>query len=132
MQQHIFAPLGITNTTMFPTPDMQENMAHMHQRDPQTGAISERDHIYRRSCVQATKEDQQRFFHSGGAGLWSRLPEYVKVLGMLLNDGEGQSTGKRILKKETVDLMWENQIPDQCVPSRLTFFAHSPYATITS
>jgi len=100
---------------MFPTAEMQKNMAHMHQRDPTTGAISERDHLYRNSCAQNTKEDQQRFFHSGGGGLWSSLPEYVKVLGMLLNDGVGQATGKRVLKKETVDLMWENQIPNQYV-----------------
>jgi CubicO group peptidase (beta-lactamase class C family) len=100
---------------MFPTAEMQKNMAYLHQRDPTTGAITQRPHIFRRSCVQTTKEQQQRFFHSGGGGLWSNLSQYVKVLGMLLNDGVGHATGNRVLKKETVDLMWENQIPEQYV-----------------
>ncbi|KAF2691963.1 beta-lactamase/transpeptidase-like protein [Lentithecium fluviatile CBS 122367] len=132
MQAHIFAPLGVTNTTMFPTPEMQSNLAYMHQRDPATGAIQERDHLYRRACVQTTKEAQNRFFHSGGGGLWARLPEYVKVLGALANDGVG-ANGGRILKKETVDLMWENQIPDQPnfarggpPPADLRLANHSP------
>lgn len=102
---------------MFPTPEMQSNLAFMHQRDPQTGAIAHRDHILRRACFQTTKEAQDCFFHSGGAGLWTRMPEYVKVLGALLNDGASPTTGNRILTKETVDMMWENQIPDQYVVS---------------
>jgi hypothetical protein len=30
-----------------------------------------------------------------------------------LNEGKSPQTGERILKPESVDLMWENQIPDQ-------------------
>lgn len=112
-QTHIFKPLGISHTTMFPTSEMASNLAYMHQRDPATGACDERDHIYRRAFRQTTKEEQETFFHSGGAGLFARPKEYVKVLGMLLNDGASPTTGQQVLKKETVQLMWENQIPDQ-------------------
>ncbi|KAK7189459.1 beta-lactamase/transpeptidase-like protein [Paraphaeosphaeria sporulosa] len=113
MQEHIFKPLGISDVTMFPTDKMKANLAYMHQRDPATGALTERDHLYRRPFYQTTKEQQQKFFHSAGAGLFAKPKEYVKVLTALLNDGVSPTTGNRILKKETVDLMWENQIPKQ-------------------
>jgi len=113
MQEHIFAPLGISSVTMFPDEKMQSNLAYMHQRDPATGALSERDHLYRRALKQTTKEQQQAFFHSAGAGLFAKPKEYIKVMLALMNGGESPQTGNRILKKETVDLMWENQIPDQ-------------------
>lgn len=98
---------------MFPSKEMQANLAYMHRRDPSTGALVERDHIYRRACLQTTKEEQDRFFHSGGAGLFSQPKEYVKVMLALLNDGASPTTGQRVLKPETVKMMWENQIPNQ-------------------
>ncbi|KAJ4358496.1 GPI transamidase component [Didymosphaeria variabile] len=113
MQEHIFKALGISDVTMFPTENMKSNLAYMHQRDPTTGALSERDHLYHRAFWQNTKEQQQKFFHSGGGGLFAKPKEYLKVLTALLNDGVSPTTGNRILKKETVDLMWENQIPNQ-------------------
>lgn len=113
MQEHIFKPLGISDVTMFPTDKMKSNLAYMHQRDPATGALIERDHLYRRPFWQTTKEKQDRFFHSAGAGLFAKPKEYIKVLTALLNGGVSPTTGNRILKQETVDLMWENQIPNQ-------------------
>lgn len=112
--EHIFAPLDISpdNTTMFPTKEAQKYLAHMHQRDAE-GQLKQRDHLTAASLEQSTKEQQDKFFQSGGAGLWSKPKEYVKILAALLNDGKSPTTGKAILKKETVDLMWENQIPEQ-------------------
>ncbi|KAF1958844.1 beta-lactamase/transpeptidase-like protein [Byssothecium circinans] len=111
-QTHIFAPLGVTSITMFPTPDMQVNFAAQHQRDLATGEFKERPHIYHGALDVKTKEEEQKFFHSGGGGLFAKPKEYVKVLAMLLNDGKGPETGNRVLKEETVKLMWENQIPE--------------------
>jgi hypothetical protein len=113
MQEHIFKPLGISDVTMFPNEKMISNLAYMHQRDPVTGALSERDHLYRRSFLQNTKEKQQKFFQSAGAGLFAKPKEYLKVLTALLNEGVSPTTGNRILKKETVDMMFENEIPNQ-------------------
>jgi hypothetical protein len=36
----------------------------------------------------------------------------VQVLAALLNDGKSPKNGAQILKPETVNLMWENQIPE--------------------
>jgi CubicO group peptidase (beta-lactamase class C family) len=115
--EHIFAPLGIPSdgASMFPTQDAQKNLARMHQRDTE-GRLRERDHLYHGPLKQSTKEQQDKFFQSGGAGLWAKPREYIKILALLLNDGKAPGSGKPILKKETVDLLWENQIPKQYVP----------------
>lgn len=112
--EHIFTPLGISpeGASMFPTKESQKHLAHMHQRDT-AGQLKEREHLYSGPLSQSSKDQQNSFFQSGGAGLWSKPKEYVKILGALLNNGKSSQTGKVILKPETVDLMWENQIPDQ-------------------
>jgi CubicO group peptidase (beta-lactamase class C family) len=110
MQEHIFQPLGIHNTNMFPTKEMKSNLACMHQRWPGSQKAIERDHVYRRPLIAEGKEEQSRILNSGGAGLYSRPTEYIKVLAVLLNDGTCPTTKKQILKPETVKHMFENQI----------------------
>tara|TARA_R110002003_G_scaffold186_10_gene14592 strand:- start:9680 stop:10636 length:957 start_codon:yes stop_codon:yes gene_type:complete len=124
MAEHIFAPLGISSegATMFPTKEQQKHVAHMHQRDPE-GKLTEREHLYKAPFDFTTKEQQDKALQSGGAGLFAKPKEYVKILAAILNDGKSPETGKSILKKETVDLMWENQIPDQYVPRTLKMHA---------
>jgi CubicO group peptidase (beta-lactamase class C family) len=41
----------------------------------------------------------------GGAGVWSTGPDYLKLLTVLLNGGVG-ANGARILKNETVEMMY--------------------------
>jgi CubicO group peptidase (beta-lactamase class C family) len=124
MAEHIFAPLGISSegATMFPTKEQQKHVAHMHQRDPE-GKLTEREHLYKAPFDFTTKEQQDKALQSGGAGLFAKPKEYVKILAAILNDGKSPETGKTILKKETVDLMWENQIPNQYVPCTLKMHA---------
>ncbi len=47
---------------------------------------------------------------SGGGGLYSTPHDYLTFLKCLLNDGE--LDGRRILKAETVAMMFENQLPE--------------------
>jgi CubicO group peptidase (beta-lactamase class C family) len=112
--QNIFAPLGISpdNASFFPAKHTQKHIAHMHQRDTE-GGLKVREHLFKAALNQESKEQQDKHYQSGGAGLWSRPKEYVKILAVLLNDGKSPYTGKTILKKESVDLLWENQIPAQ-------------------
>lgn len=114
LAEHVFKPLGITaeGATFFPPKEAQKNLAHMHQRDPE-GNLKEREHFFKAPLSQSTKEQQDKFFQSSGAGLWTKPKEYVKILAALLNDGKSPTTGGTILKKETVDSLWENQIPNQ-------------------
>ncbi|KAF2198081.1 beta-lactamase [Delitschia confertaspora ATCC 74209] len=111
MQANIFQPAGINHVTMFPTPEMRQNLAYMHQRDPD-GTLKERDHIFRRALRAESEEEKGRIFNSGGGGLWGRVGEYGKIMSILLNDGKSPQTGAQILQSETVKMMWENQIPE--------------------
>ncbi|WPG97451.1 Hypothetical protein R9X50_00022600 [Acrodontium crateriforme] len=111
IQKNIMQPLNLKNVNMFPTDEMKKELAYMHQRWPGSQASEERDHVYREPIIASTDEEKQRIFHSGGAGAYAKPVEYVQVLAALLNDGKSPTTGAQILKKETVDAMWENQIP---------------------
>ena len=83
----------------------------MLQRAP-SGTTSERDHLYRRPLMAETDHERKHIFNSGGAGCFAKPKEYVQILATLLNNGVSPTTGNRILKEETLDEMWKNQIPD--------------------
>jgi hypothetical protein len=83
----------------------------MLQRHP-AGETTERDHLYRRALLADTEHEKKHIFNSGGAGCFAKPSEYVQILATLLNDGVSPTTGERILKKETIDEMWKNQIPE--------------------
>ena len=55
---------------------------------------------------------------SGGGGLVSSTPDYLRFMQMLLNGGE--LDGVRILKRKTVAAMLRNQLPGEAVPINLT------------
>lgn len=98
---------------MFPTPEMKKNLAYMHQRWPgSNGGSDERDHIYREPILAETDQEKAQLFNSGGAGCFAKPAEYIQVLACLLNDGESPTTGARLLQKNTVDMMFENQIEE--------------------
>lgn len=127
--QHIFAPLGIKNVTMFPNDDMKSKLAYMHERNPQTGKLQVREHLLRRPLVCKSKEDEKLIFNSAGAGCFAQPTEYTKLIATLLNDGTSPLTGKQILKKETVDEMFSNQIPEMPNFGRKSITAVMPHLT---
>jgi CubicO group peptidase (beta-lactamase class C family) len=53
-------------------------------------------------------------FLSGGGGLVSTARDYLRFCQMLLNGGE--LDGARLLRKETVQSMIQNQLPDEAMP----------------
>ncbi|KAF2224540.1 beta-lactamase/transpeptidase-like protein [Elsinoe ampelina] len=112
LQKNILEPLGLKNINMFPTPSMKENLASMHQRWPGSTELSERDHPWRKPLLANSPEAKKQVLNSGGAGCYARPTEYVQVLATLLNDGKHPKSGVQILKKETVEEMFKNQIPD--------------------
>ncbi|PNS21906.1 hypothetical protein CAC42_504 [Sphaceloma murrayae] len=109
---HICRPLNLSNINMFPTSSMKSNLASMHQRYPFSTKLTERDHPWRSPILATTPEARKLVLNSGGAGCYAQPIEYVQVLATLLNDGVSPKTGNRILKKETVDEMFKNQIPE--------------------
>lgn len=89
------SPLGIHDTSFEPNPK-QIHMAYADEQNP-GGPLRIAEHPP--TC------GSQRF---GGAGLRGSSRSWLRLLRALLRGGE--LDGKRILKKETVDLMFQDQL----------------------
>jgi len=113
-QEHILKPMNLTHVNMFPTDDMKSKLAWMHSRDLHTQKLKRSidGHLARAPLVAKTQAEKDAVFQQGGAGCFARPKQYAQIIGMLLNDGVHAPTGNRILKKETVDTMFTNQIPE--------------------
>lgn len=108
--KNIFGPLGIKNMSFFPPAEMKDKLARMHQRSPK-GELREIEHLLLRPLRDQSAQEKAETLNSAGAGLFAQPREYVKIIATLLNNGTSPNTGARILKKETVDEMFSNQIP---------------------
>ncbi|BGO97475.1 hypothetical protein RTBOTA2_001774 [Rhodotorula toruloides] len=94
-QKNIFAPLGIHDMSFMPNPQ-QITMAYANAADP-----SKPHTIGPNPPLSETQ-------HFGGAGLKGSPRSYLKILRLLLRGGE--LDGVRLLKKETVDFMFQDQL----------------------
>ncbi len=99
LQENLFNPLGMKNTTFKITPEMRERLAKVHQRGSD-GKLTPTDF--------AMPEEPE--FEMGGGGLYSTAGDYLLFIRMILNRGKGN--GNQVLKPETVDLMSRNAIGD--------------------
>ncbi|KAN0099370.1 beta-lactamase/transpeptidase-like protein [Hyaloscypha variabilis] len=99
-QANIFGPLSMKSTTFRPAdhPHVLENLMPMAWRN-QDGTIKNEASIY---PLAPNVE-------LGGSGLYTCAPDYLAFLTSLLrNDG-------KVLKPETVDLMFNYRIPDESI-----------------
>jgi methyl acetate hydrolase len=98
-REHIFAPLGMTDTAFSLSEEQERRLVSVHQRQAD-GSLSSTPN-------QAVPP---REFWSSGGGLYSTGPDYLIFLRMLLH--EGRFNGARLLRPETVALMAQNHIGD--------------------
>jgi methyl acetate hydrolase len=96
-QNHLLAPLGMTDTAFVIGGDQRKRLVAMHSRGAD-GALT--------PIPFEIKQDPE--FFAGGGGLYGTAPDYIKFTQMMLNNGTGN--GNRILKPETVALMSQNHI----------------------
>jgi CubicO group peptidase (beta-lactamase class C family) len=97
LRDHMFAPLGMTDTAFRIGPSQRERLVGMHARGPD-GAVAPIEF----------ELEQDPEFHMGGGGLYGTAGDYIRFTQMILNKGEGN--GNRVLKAETVATMCENHI----------------------
>ena len=98
-REHIFAPLGMSDTAYAISSMQQSRVVSVHQRKPD------------KSLEAVTPPDPPwREFWSGGGGLNSTGRDYLAFLQMLLS--QGRANGTQLLSPETVALMGRNQIGD--------------------
>jgi len=109
MQQHIFGPLGMRDSSFDPRPDWNSRTVQVHARQAD-GSLRPMD---------TAPPPADREFYPGGGGLFSTAPDYIEFLRMLLADGIGG--GRQVLKPETVALMAQNHMGDLDVQPLQTF-----------
>ena len=98
-REHIFAPLGMTDTAFKISPSMRARLVSMHDRQP--------DGSFQPIELEIPQEPE---FFMGGGGLYSTGPDYLRFCQVFLH--EGRFNGAQILKPETVAMMSQNQMGD--------------------
>jgi len=101
MQAHIFAPLGMVDTSFEIPTDKVSRLASCYERNLQKEMVLQDD------CQSSRYV--QRTFWSGGGGLLSTVQDYYRFGQMLLNGGS--LDGKRIIGSRTLRFMTRNHLP---------------------
>ncbi len=101
LKERLFEPLAMDDTDFWVPPQKVDRLAQLYRQLP-SGDL--RPALERFSPTRTTK------LFMGGGGLLSTAADYERFCLMLMNRGE--LNGVRILKPETVDLMFENHLPD--------------------
>jgi CubicO group peptidase (beta-lactamase class C family) len=99
LQHNLFAPLGMDSTSFTISLSQQERLASMHTREPDEAL-----------AVIPFALPQEPQFQSGGAGLYSTAPDYLRFTQMLLQ--RGTYNGTPVLQPQTVHTMAQNHIGD--------------------
>jgi len=102
LRDHLFTPLGMSDTGFKITDDMRRRLVGMHVRG-EDGTLA----------PMPFELEQEPEFHMGGGGLYSTAGDYIKFCQMILNKGSGN--GSQVLKPETVATMGQNHIGDLTV-----------------
>src|SRR3954463_2132296 len=103
LRDHLFIPLGMTDTGFKIGPSQRERLVGMHARTPE-GTLA----------PIPFEIEQEPEFHMGGGGLYGTAGDYIKFTQMILNKGRGN--GNQVLKPGTVALMGQNHIGELNVP----------------
>jgi CubicO group peptidase (beta-lactamase class C family) len=96
-REHIFDPIGMTETSFIISPAQRRKLVPVHGRDGKGGWTA-----------LPFEVSQEPEFYMGGAGLYGTTGDYIKFLQTLLN--RGRAAGGQVIKPETVDLMFANHI----------------------
>src|SRR5438552_8456477 len=99
LRDHLFTPLGMSDTGFRIGESQRKRLVGMHARGPD-GSLT--------SIPFELEQDPE--FHMGGGGLYGTAADYIKFTQMILNKGRGN--GNQLLKPETVASMCQNHIGD--------------------
>ncbi len=121
MDTNIFEPLGMNRTVYHANDAILDNMAEQYRFVPE-GEEAEFNLVEAQKYGKATtgtfvNVGKNRHlvlgpeYDSGGAGIITTVPDYVKLLAALANNGMGLS-GERILSPNTVELMKTDRLTE--------------------
>ncbi len=124
LQQTILEPLGMVDTAFEVGADKLDRFATLYgytADDP----LAQIERIETSPFISAISGVPVKM-HSGGGGLTSTAPDYLRFAQMMLNQGE--LDGRRILKPETVALMTRNHLPTNMLPLSFNGVARGAYS----
>jgi methyl acetate hydrolase len=101
--EHLFAPLGMTDTAFKLTPGHRARLVAMHARG-EDGNLT----------PIPFEMAQEPEFEMGGGGLYSTAADYLAFARMFLNEGRAED-GRQVLQPQTVELMAKNAIGELTV-----------------
>lgn len=102
LDERIFAPLGMTDTGFFISPEKRPRAATMYRLDADTGL---------RNDAMGPIPVREPRFCQGGASLVSTVDDYLTFARMLLNGGI--VNGTRVLSDESVAVMRSDRLTDE-------------------
>jgi CubicO group peptidase (beta-lactamase class C family) len=111
LEEKVFKPLGIDSTTFHldQRPELEARLVKPGRRQADGSIVPHEEYVFAHTVVD----------HSGGGGLWSTVPDYIKILGDLLKDEP------LLLQAKTVEeLMFKPQITNEKALKSL-FFART-------
>ena len=110
LKTRIFEPLGMKDTGF----SVKVENANRYSKVYEFGDAGELQAIEKVHAATGPLS----FFHSGGGGLLSTAPDYLRFCQMILNDGE--LDGTRLLGRKTVELITMDHISNQWQPNQRT------------
>ena len=105
LEEHVFRPLGMSDTTFAPTDEQSSRMMQLHARTPDGGL----------ALMEWPVPEPE--FWPGGHGASGTAGDYARFMTALMRGGE--LDGARILSPETVDLMFTDQLGGIPVPTEI-------------
>jgi methyl acetate hydrolase len=103
LRDHMFAPLGMNDTSFKLSDAQRARLVGVHARGPD-GSLA----------PIPFELEQEPEFHMGGGGLYGTAGDYIKFTRMVLNKGRGN--GNQVLRPETVAMMGQNHIGELNMP----------------
>ncbi len=100
--EHVFAPLGMSDTTFTPSEEQQARLMPIYARQPDGGLI------------EAPIKPLEPECFSGGAGAYSTAGDYLRFMRAMLRGGE--LDGERVLQAGTVDLAFTDHLDGIALP----------------
>lgn len=107
MQERIFDPLGMTETTFWPSEEQVSRLATPYEYRADDKKLHALDRI---PFLTYPYSDRTKRFAEGGGGLFSTAPDFVKFYQMLA--GKGTYQGKKIISEESWRVMTTKQTPE--------------------
>ena len=104
-REEIFEPLDMNDTYFYLPDSKKERLVPVQTKKDNNWVIFEDDRFNENYPVEG-----ERKFFAGGCGLSSTVEDYYKFLSVFLNNGKYK--GKSFIGKQTNDLLFQNQLPD--------------------